>query len=430
MASSPIKCQSKNNDAQAPGSQEAIRQVMEVEESPQNNVSISKNICNEILKCPVCLTIPRTGPIYQCANGHIVCKDCHSKLVACPVCRNTTVGIRSLASEWILERFPITCAFKNYGCKRELMKNFLDIHEKECEFRLVNCFVCSQDRVVSEFANHVNACHDEIQNSLKILTHQWALNSTNDLLCTFNPKMFGLKKYDSMNLEMMGTRFQFDGRFFYMQLCVKEVPNEIQVWVCPLCDDVFKSGDELKTHSDIYHELQQNVFPITMAENEFLERRGYNDDDPDSDLDSDEEDNEERKMNKHETKSAPKMLWQLSVCFLGSQSEAENYRYTFKLNQNNEASEDAQRNGIGKVFGMIYQNKVISINDMKCEKEKEKRSMFLTQSQVQSLTITDVKFTNLGSCIRNKSLRRTDQVSSIEEKIYLAVSLHRMEADE
>ena len=86
-----------------------------------------------------------------------------------------------------------------------------------------------------------------------------------------------------------------------------------------------------------------------MAENEFLERRGYNDDDADSDLDSDEEDNEERKMNKHETKSAPKMLWQLSVCFLGSQSEAENYRYTFKLNQNNEASEDAQRNGIGKV---------------------------------------------------------------------------------
>ena len=79
---------------------------------------------------------------------------------------------------------------------------------------------------------------------------------------------------------------------------------------------------------------------------------------------------------------------------------------------------------------MIYQNKVISINDMKCEKEKEKRSMFLTQSQVQSLTITDVKFTNLGSCIRNKSLRRTDQVSSIEEKIYLAVSLHRMDADE
>ena len=86
MASSPTKCQSENIDAtqQAPpGSQEArTHQVAaEVEMSLQNNISISKNNCNEILQCPVCLTIPRTGPIYQCANGHIVCKDCHAKLV-------------------------------------------------------------------------------------------------------------------------------------------------------------------------------------------------------------------------------------------------------------------------------------------------------------------------------------------------------------
>ena len=76
---------------------------------------------------------------------------------------------------------------------------------------------------------------------------------------------------------------------------------------------------------------------------------------------------------------------------------------------------------------MIYHNKVISINDIKCDKEKEKRSMFLTQSQVRNLTITDVKFTNVGSCVRNKSLMRTDQVSSIEEKIYLSVSLQRVD---
>ena len=76
---------------------------------------------------------------------------------------------------------------------------------------------------------------------------------------------------------------------------------------------------------------------------------------------------------------------------------------------------------------MIYHNKVISINDIKCDKEKEKRSMFLTQNQVRNLTITDVKFTNVGSCVRNKSLMRTDQVSSIEEKIYLSVSLQRVD---
>ena len=196
--------------------------VDEVEKSLQNNISISKYYCNEVIQCPVCLSIPRTGPIYQCENGHVVCKDCHAKLVACPVCRNKTVGIRSLASEWILERFPIACAFKINGCQHEYMKNLLEIHEKECEFRLVNCFVCSQDRMISEFANHVTVCHDEIRNSNKVC---------GGLLCTFNPKMFGLKKYGA-DMEMMGARFQFDDRFFYMQICVKEVPNEMQVWVC------------------------------------------------------------------------------------------------------------------------------------------------------------------------------------------------------
>ena len=109
----------------------------------------------------------------------------------------------------------------------------------------------------------------------------------------------------------------------------------------------------MKDHTEGYHELQengnQNVFPITMAENEYMERRGLNDFNSDSDLDSDDEDNEERKKKKLEKSSPPKMLWQLWVCYLGSQREAENYRYNFKLNQNDEAREDAQRNGIGKV---------------------------------------------------------------------------------
>merc|ERR1719470_221816 len=40
-------------------------------------------ICNQLkdkLECPVCLEIPRTGPVYICPNGHFVCK----KTEACP----------------------------------------------------------------------------------------------------------------------------------------------------------------------------------------------------------------------------------------------------------------------------------------------------------------------------------------------------------
>ena len=39
------------------------------------------------LECPVCLSLPEDGHIYQCENGHIVCNNCHQRLKRCPQCR-------------------------------------------------------------------------------------------------------------------------------------------------------------------------------------------------------------------------------------------------------------------------------------------------------------------------------------------------------
>ena len=49
-----------------------------------------ENIC----ECTVCLSLPLCD-IYQCSQGHLVCKDCHDKMVLdkiprpihCPTCR-------------------------------------------------------------------------------------------------------------------------------------------------------------------------------------------------------------------------------------------------------------------------------------------------------------------------------------------------------
>jgi hypothetical protein len=38
--------------------------------------SLSFKEIGDALKCPVCLTTPKSGPILQCENGHLVCKDC------------------------------------------------------------------------------------------------------------------------------------------------------------------------------------------------------------------------------------------------------------------------------------------------------------------------------------------------------------------
>ncbi len=55
------------------------------------------------LECPVCLESPRSPPIYNCENGHIICVVCVRKVGRCPVCRTLAVKCRNLFAEGILE---------------------------------------------------------------------------------------------------------------------------------------------------------------------------------------------------------------------------------------------------------------------------------------------------------------------------------------
>ena len=65
---------------------------------------ITKEDLKAELECPICLIIPRRGPIYQCVNGHIICKECQEKVDTCPVCRDDMFEIRNLVVEKILQK--------------------------------------------------------------------------------------------------------------------------------------------------------------------------------------------------------------------------------------------------------------------------------------------------------------------------------------
>ena len=54
------------------------------------------------LECPVCLVVPKSGPIYQCRNGHLLCKECHSKMTRCPLCNILLEKLRNLLSEQLV----------------------------------------------------------------------------------------------------------------------------------------------------------------------------------------------------------------------------------------------------------------------------------------------------------------------------------------
>jgi hypothetical protein len=67
----------------------------------------------DLLECPVCLDTIKSVPVYQCTNGHVICKDCIVKLDNCPICRNDSLLIRSLKLENVVQRLEGGCEPKN-----------------------------------------------------------------------------------------------------------------------------------------------------------------------------------------------------------------------------------------------------------------------------------------------------------------------------
>ena len=58
----------------------------------------------DLLECPVCMDTIKLVPVYQCTNGHVICKDCIEKLNNCPICRNDSALVRNLKLENIVQR--------------------------------------------------------------------------------------------------------------------------------------------------------------------------------------------------------------------------------------------------------------------------------------------------------------------------------------
>ena len=58
----------------------------------------------DLLECPVCMETIKSVPVYQCTNGHVICKDCIEKLNNCPICRNDSTLNRNLKLENIVQR--------------------------------------------------------------------------------------------------------------------------------------------------------------------------------------------------------------------------------------------------------------------------------------------------------------------------------------
>jgi len=115
----------------------------------------------DVLECPACLTVPRSGPIYQCNRGHVVCNNCRKNILICPQCRETLRhNVRSLVAEKMRDKVCIPCKFE--GCKVEMKRQPLEQHERICAYREVMCpgSECSKMIPLPKLIDHVSKIED------------------------------------------------------------------------------------------------------------------------------------------------------------------------------------------------------------------------------------------------------------------------------
>jgi len=121
----------------------------------------------KLVECPVCLTLPREGPVPCCANGHLVCNPCLGKLRAenkldCPTCREPFGEGKSLLAFAVAEEVRHEC--RHQGCTKTTQYDKIVQHEKECKWRLVICpgsgANCETMIPFCKVEHHAQECHD------------------------------------------------------------------------------------------------------------------------------------------------------------------------------------------------------------------------------------------------------------------------------
>ena len=113
------------------------------------------------IECPVCLQLPRDIPIFQCDNGHIICKDCKPQLELCPQCRTFVGHTRSLIAERIVSKIQHNCKFSEDGCDKKVLFEGLQGHERRCEFRPVPCVISDCGELIkrTRYLSHMESHH-------------------------------------------------------------------------------------------------------------------------------------------------------------------------------------------------------------------------------------------------------------------------------
>ena len=101
------KCASFSNNL--PNAEPNVRvdfqPISDTKELAEHGESKFDEYIKGLLECPVCFETIKLTPIHQCTNGHVVCKDCVTKLDNCPICKSDSRVARNVIFEQIIGNF-------------------------------------------------------------------------------------------------------------------------------------------------------------------------------------------------------------------------------------------------------------------------------------------------------------------------------------
>jgi hypothetical protein len=125
-----------------------------------------KNL-EEVLECPVCLSVPRTGtPVYECSNSHIICGSCAKGIPdrKCPTCRVIfSVNKSSRIVEKLIAKLDLTvpCFHNDRGCYHYERSSEIKDHEANCGSRPVQCpsMICNMTVNLNQLIDHAKQYH-------------------------------------------------------------------------------------------------------------------------------------------------------------------------------------------------------------------------------------------------------------------------------
>jgi len=108
----------------------------------------------KMVECPICLEVPRKGPIFMCPNGHFLCKKCRRE--NCPTCRAVMGDNKSILAVAVIENILHDCKF--VGCEQKYPLDKIEVHERTCKHRIVSCpnyIRCSEKVPLPKLLNHL-----------------------------------------------------------------------------------------------------------------------------------------------------------------------------------------------------------------------------------------------------------------------------------